>query len=260
MTDTVQHVLAPQALPDSPPDASALRSPSWLPLWITLLSFSAVLATTALFLPIKPVAENIQPTGLFMFALAALVCVTAALSDAATNRIPNPLTYTAALLGLLLNCLPVLARLFGFEKLDLWLGAAGPQQALLGFAAAAVFGLVSVAIRGMGVGDSKFIIAIASILGFSHACVALLSALCIATVYALINLAVAGRLNIVLRFAAQQLVDLVCLKKWTPLEAPDIVQDKGFRGKIPLAVPLAIGVTISRFIPLRILTFGLIDA
>src|SRR5689334_10533292 len=72
--------------------AAASRWP-WTPTWIVILSISAF--TASLLVMLTHARE-----GFFVPVLATVVCILAALFDAWTSRIPNPLTYTAILLGL----------------------------------------------------------------------------------------------------------------------------------------------------------------
>ena len=73
--------------------------------------------------------------GFFVASLAVAACVLAALFDAFTLRIPNNLTYTAALLGLALNGLAPVLRLLHAETAVTWLGAAGIKESVLGLLA-----------------------------------------------------------------------------------------------------------------------------
>jgi Flp pilus assembly protein protease CpaA len=94
----------------------------------------------------------------------------------------------------------------------------------------------------MGGGDMKLLAAVGALLGLSRASDALLCALAVAVVYSLVNLAIRGRLNATVRAAAVQLLNLVYLRDLTPAALPS-------RKTIPLAVPVLIGLVLSRLPP-----------
>ena len=231
---------------------------SWPALWIGMISLSAVVATICLLAP-PPKVSTIQPTGMYVFGLTGMICVVAALMDAATQRVPNALTYPAILCGLLLNCVPVAAKVMGFGEVERWLGAGGPNQSLMGLVMCGGIGFLSLLVAGMGGGDMKLLAAVGALLGFGQAGLALIAALVVAVVYSLVNLALRGRLNPAVRAGAVRLVEIFFLKQWIA-DQPVPVHGRGLRERIPLAVPLAIGLVASRFVPLDWLTFGLMSA
>ena len=104
------------------PASGCPTTPSpWLKLWSILLLLAAIGAMVGHFL--RP-----DFAGIFLYALALLVCLLTAGFDAATGRIPNPITYTAGLLGLALNIIPdLITRLGGFNLTPL-LGTVGIGQ------------------------------------------------------------------------------------------------------------------------------------
>jgi len=179
--------------------------------------------------------------GFFMPVLAMLVCLLAAGFDAATTRIPNPITYTAVLLGLTVSGAAAIAGRWTGADVAGMLGASGAVAALQGFALCAGIGLVCLTMAGMGGGDVKLIVAIGAMLGFDGACVVLLVTLLIAVPYALFNLLVMGRLNGVLRAAAAQFLQIVYLRRFEPVEPPS-------RTRIPLAVPVLIALFATRLV------------
>lgn len=180
--------------------------------------------------------------GLLLPVLTLLVCILAASFDAATSRIPNPITYPAILIGLALNILPTLLIRLGGRDLTSWLGAVGIGQAFLGFGVCAGIGLICLVMAGMGGGDVKLLVAVGAMLGFSQATHIFLWTLAIAVPYALINLLIRGRLNGVLAAAGLQLLQIVCFHRFEPVAAPS-------RSTIPLAVPLTLAMFCARLVP-----------
>lgn len=215
--------------PAAPPQADA--NLPWLVVWAVLLAISLAAAC------VVTVAGR-QP--LLLSTLCITICLLAAGFDAATGRIPNHLTYTAILLGLLLNCAAVL-----FTRLDLpraaeLLSAAGPREALLGVLICGGVGLLSMSVAGMGGGDMKLLAAIGALLGLKLALVALLYGLLIAVAYALVNLAIRGRLNVYLSAIALDALNLIFLR-----QLPAVPNDRPAR-TVPLAAPLLVGLVLSR--------------
>ncbi len=170
-----------------------------------------------------------------------LVCAVAAGHDAATSRVPNPLTYTAILLGLALNCLPGILRLAGISATD-WIGAVGPTQSLMGFGLCAGIGLACIFMAGMGGGDMKLLAGIGAMLGSHQVTRVMFCALGVAVPFALVNLLLAGKLNAILRAGAMNLLSLLYFKR--PLAAPGVA-----KGKIPMALPILIGMVLARTLP-----------
>jgi prepilin signal peptidase PulO-like enzyme (type II secretory pathway) len=232
--------LSPATLPPPAEESAALPMRiSWPALWILLLSLSAILASAMVF-----AAHGAR--GFFVPLLAGLVCLVAAAFDGCTGRIPNPLTYTAALAGLALNAaMPALAALHQNTAVT-FLGGPGLQQSLLGFAACAGLWIVAAFFSGaVHGGDLKLLVALGALLGLTQAGNVLVLALSAAVLYALVNLLLAGRLNAAVRVAAARLLELVYLRHvHTPL--PDDAPVASAR-HIPMAVPLALGLLVTYF-------------
>jgi prepilin peptidase CpaA len=177
--------------------------------------------------------------GFFVASLAAAVCVLAALFDAFTLRIPNNLTYTAALLGVALNGLSPVLGLLHADTAVTWLGAAGIRESLLGFLACGLLGLAGNLLAGMHGGDLKLLAALGALLGLTVTAQATLLALLAALAYAIINLALFGRLNWALRIGAQRVLELMFLRRFeTPLPDAPVTPTS----HIPMAIPLALGM------------------
>ncbi|MGA2499353.1 MAG: A24 family peptidase [Tepidisphaeraceae bacterium] len=218
------------SLPDStvslPPD-----NISWIAVWLGIISVALAGATIAV---LGGRDASLLPT------LCLVLCLLATSFDAATSRIPNQLTYTAILLGLIANILPVAVRL-ATPGLKLgFLAAVGPAQSLLGMLACATIGLGCMTLAGMGGGDMKLLAAIGAILGFSAAMGVLFWTLVVGVVYALMNLVVGGRLNATLGGVTLDLLNLLYLRQ---VPAPQAATTR----VIPLAVPLLIALPVSRF-------------
>src|SRR5947208_409023 len=81
--------------------------------------------------------------------------------------------------------------------------------------------------------------AVAALLGLSRAADALACGLAVAVVYALVNLAIRGRLNATLRAVAVQWLNLIYLRDPTPAVLPG-------RRTIPLAIPILAGLLLCR--------------
>lgn len=206
------------------------------------LIWAALFVLSALSTFITQMLRQDSATGMFLPVFALLVCLLAAIFDAATTRIPNLITYPAILAGLALNSTPLLIAKAGGPDLSTWLGAVGPGPAFLGFAVCAAIGIICLLSAGMGGGDVKLMVALGTLLGFSQATNVLLWTLAIAVPYALINLLVRGRLNAVLAVAAMQLLQMVYLRRLEPIPALS-------RSAIPLAVPLTLALACSRVVP-----------
>ena len=217
--------------PAAPP--AARRAVPWVEAWAAVAGLAAAVATAGLF-----VREG-GSQGLFVPALCFGMVLLAAGFDAATGRIPNPLTYTGILLGFGLNALGVVLAALAPRLAAHWLGAAGPTQSALGLLVFGGIGLFCLILAGMGGGDMKLLAAVGAMLGLSQATDALLCALAVAVVYSVVNLLIRGRLNATARAAAVQLLNLVYLRDLTPT-AP------ASRKSIPLSVPILLGLILSR--------------
>jgi prepilin signal peptidase PulO-like enzyme (type II secretory pathway) len=208
----------------------------WAAFWAALL---ALAATISLAVPL--LFPHVSPVGLFPLTLIFLLCLLAAWFDAATGRIPNPLTYTAILVGLAINFLPVIFRAVGVGQGEFF-AATTPMDALEGFGFCAAVGLGSLIFAGMGGGDMKLMVAIGASLGFHGGGVVLLWALAVALPYAVVNLLLAGRLNLVLRLASVHVLSWIYLREGSPIEPVS-------KSSVPLAVPLLAGLILARAFP-----------
>lgn len=216
------------------------RTP-WVEAWAGVLCLSAVAATAALLMG--------RSGGWFLPAVCLGVGLLAAGFDAATGRVPNPITYTAVLIGLLGNGLAMILPAFGGARVaEHWLGAAGLAQSVYGLLVLGGIGVIGVAVAGMGGGDMKLLAAFGALLGLRQSINVLLCGVAVAVAYAVVNLLLSGRLNATLRVAAGHLLSLVYLR-----ELPDL-REAGVRGSrrtIPLAVPLLIGLFAPHLPPVR---------
>lgn len=235
MAESVSNPSDPVTTDELPPQASHsdLRWP-WV--WAVMLVLAIASAL------IGQQLRHGSAVGLLLPVLTLLVCLLAASFDAATSRIPNPITYTAILIGLALNTLPTLLTRVGGPDLTTWLGDVGIGQAFLGFGVCAGIGLICLLLAGMGGGDVKLLVAVGAMLGFSQATHIFLWTLVIAVPYALINLLIRGRLNGVLAAAGLQLLQIVYFRRFEPVVAPS-------QTTIPLAVPLTLAIFCARIVP-----------
>jgi Flp pilus assembly protein protease CpaA len=202
----------------------------WFQVWVLILALAAVCTA------IGSISASGNAAGLFIPLVTFVVCLLAAWYDSATQHIPNPLTYTAILMGIGINCVAQLPTLAAAGH---WLGTAGVGESLAGFGLCTSVGLVCMALAGMGGGDMKLLSAIGALLGLSQSVDVLVAALVIGIVYALLNLILAGRLNRVVSLLSLQLLELVYLKRG-PAVASSSKRD------IPAAVPLLLGLVITR--------------
>lgn len=239
MAEPVSNPMAPAS--GGSADGNAVHGAlPWRALWAGLaaVGVAGVLATQ--FLAPHGAGGGLLPI------MTILVCLLAAVFDAATGHIPNPVTYTAILLGLGLNLAASLIVRLGGADLSHWMGSVGAEQALLGFAACAGIGLVSLLLAGMGGGDVKLLVAVGALLGFSQSMDVLLWTLLIAVPYAILNLIIRGRLNGVLAVVGLGILKIVYCHRFEQVAAPS-------RSTIPLAVPLALAMFCARMLPREVL-------
>ncbi len=202
-------------------------------LWFVGISLAAMVAS------VVQMAAGLAEQGLFLVTLCFGICAIAAWLDVATRRIPNLLTYPALLLGIGANL--VVAPLLGAADLDvavLWIGAAGPGDALLGFSLCAGIGIVSFAARGLGGGDVKLLAAVGALLGFQAVVPVLLNTLLVALVIGLGNWALRGTLVPRMQVIAGNVLMAVVTRKPGPVYP--------FRGtEAPFGLALLIGLVLS---------------
>ncbi len=209
------------------------RNLSWLEVWIIMVALAAAGAAATQF------ARHGAGNGTFLPVLAFTICALAAAFDTAIARIPNPLTYSAVVMGLALNAIAAATARGDSLNVSRWLGAAGPTEALAGFSVCAAIGLLCMFLAGMGGGDMKLLAALGAMLGLSRITPILTYSLAAAVVYSLLNLAIAGRLNALSRSIAAQALTIVYLGQPAPVEAPS-------KTVIPLAIPLLAGLVLWR--------------
>ncbi len=222
----------------------------WLATWVLLLSLSAITASAL-------VVGLHGQHGFFVPVLATAVCLLAALFDAWTKRIPNALTYTAIVAGLAINLLSTGLASMNAATATRWLAAPGAQQSALGFGICAVLGLIGLIVARVGGGDIKLLAALGALLGLSDIGYVMIAGLSVALVYALLNLALSGRLNLVMRVAAMRFLEFIYLRRLEmPFSESDATGEQRPRDTIPMAVPLAIGLIISQIWNLKLLVLG----
>ena len=216
-------------------DGKVSRSPHvlpWVATWVLLVSLAAVGNAILIYF-------SGGRSGYLLLFLAANLTLLAALFDGWTQRIPNPLTYTAILLGLALNACAWGADSFHVSSVTIWLGSAGFLSSLGGFLVCAILGLMGSFVAGVHGGDLKLLAALGALVGFEAVCAISLIALVFALAYAIVNLILLGRLNMVLRLGAQRLLEWFYLRRFhTPL--PETTRAT----HTPMAIPLAIAAVM----------------
>ncbi|MGN6367686.1 MAG: prepilin peptidase [Phycisphaerae bacterium] len=237
----------PAGANDHRPTIPAEKSIPWTPTWILLASLSALISSIL-------VIGFHSPRGFFIPILAICVCTLAALFDAWTMRIPNPLTYTAILLGISLNLLSSTLAHLDSRYADTavrWLAAPGISQSLLGFGVCAFLAVAAQAL-GVGGGDIKLLAALGAILGLAGTGSVLIAALAVAFLYAILNLALFGRLKTFTRYLAVQGLELAYFRRFQlPADDPDEENKPALRKSLPMAVPLAIGLLLTILLDLQ---------
>jgi prepilin peptidase CpaA len=236
MDPTLPTTDATAAPPQDPIHIEPGSAANWPLIWLAigLLSLGAALAA---FLG--------AGEGILLPVLCMAVCLVASGFDAATGHIPNELTYTAILLGLGLNSIALFLDWTDHARAHAFLGAAGPTQSLLGMLAWGGLGLVGLFLAGMGGGDMKLLAAVGAMMGLKAGGAVLLYALVIAVAYALVNLAIAGRLNAAMRALAADFLSLIYLGA-----RPETARAAAV-GKIPLAVPILLAMPVWRLLPVE---------
>lgn len=233
---------SPPALPVSCGTNDSSSSPgrlSWPNVWIGIVSFAAIAVA------IIQIARGHFGADLYLPTVCFVVCLLGAGYDAATGRIPNALTYTAIIAGIIAH---LLMSMLGWAGLHVALGDAGTASPILdslaGFALCAVIGLLCQAVARMGGGDMKLLAAAGALLGWHAVGPMLLCALVVALPYALLNLILFGGLNAVTRIVSLQLLALIWLREIPPSEPVS-------KRTIPLGVPLLLGLLVSQLFPVN---------
>jgi len=227
---------------ETPRTGGPTTSPVPIPgaLWVALLSLSACFASLIQVLLKRP------DHGFFILTLTFVVCGAAVFLDVATRSIPNVLTYPAILLGLGINVIaaPVLSTA-GADTAVRWLGVPSWTDALVGFAVCTVFAMVSFAMRGLGGGDAKLVMALGALIGLPQATATIFHALLIAAVLGLVNWAARGSLIPRLQVVTQNLLSA-------------LFSDSRFRdaypfskSEAPFALSLFLGLIVAQFIRLH---------
>jgi prepilin peptidase CpaA len=224
----------------APPVPRATQIP-WLSTWILLLSLSATFAS------LYTISRG-GKAGIFVPALAIGVCILAALFDARSARIPNPLTYIATLVGLAVAGISAILAANNFTTAVTWLAAPPFAYSVAGFATCAAIAVLGMTIR-IGGGDLKLLIAMGALLGLFQLVYVAFVALAVATVYSILNLLLAGQLNVHARLLAHRVLQTIYLKKIEPLDNPG---EKPLPARmVPLGVPFAIGLIVAQLFDLQ---------
>ncbi|MBY0113974.1 MAG: A24 family peptidase [Phycisphaerales bacterium] len=208
----------------------------WSPgVWIGVISLAAATAS------VWQIGMSRTDRGFFVTALASIVLFGAAWVDAACRRIPNRLTYPGMLLGLFFNLVvPLVLAPAGMKVALLWLGAAEPRDAVLGFLVCAVLGIGSFVAGGLGGGDAKVLGMIGAFLGLTAVLPVLFNAILFAAVIGVVNLLLGGAL-----VAALQKVAFASLKAAWPSFAT-VTPARFRRSEAPFAVSVLLGFLLAQ--------------
>lgn len=177
------------------------------------------------------------PATNIIYASTALLCAgIAAVSDLKTRRIPNILTGSSILIGLLLHLV-----LGGWSGFGLSAAAAGIGGGLF---------LILYLAGGMGAGDVKLMTAVACIAGYGSVLELLLTTMIMGGVFALVLAVVHGRLKETFRNIGALIVHHR-LEGLTP--HPDLNVKNTHTLRLPYAMAIAAGclVTFAGLVPLR---------
>jgi prepilin peptidase CpaA len=163
-------------------------------------------------------------TDLFLLFDALAVAVAAAVIDVQQRRIPNWLTYSAIVMGLLLR-----AYYFGWK---------GMLSALGGCLLAGGIVFVFYVVRAMGAGDLKLLAAIGSLVGPHYAFIILLATAIAGGVLALVYVAYRGRM----RATLVNVGSVMKFHAWGGLHAhPELNLDNPVALRMPYGLAIAAG-------------------
>ncbi|TVQ78702.1 MAG: prepilin peptidase [Phycisphaeraceae bacterium] len=183
----------------SPPNTGRVVS-----YWVLALCISAVIASAI------QILTATRDSGYFIPVFVTVICAAAAFIDAATRRIPNVLTYPAILFGFAINVFLVpLLTTTGPEYATVWINSPGWRDAVYGFALAAMIGIPSFILRGLGGGDVKLLGAVAVLIGFETFLGVFLNTLLFAAAIGLVNWALKGELVARAQILAGNLIAVV---------------------------------------------------
>ena len=163
-------------------------------------------------------------TELFLLFDALAVAVAASVIDVQQRRIPNWLTYSAIVMGLLLR-----AYYFGWK---------GMLTAVSGCLLAGGIVLVFYAVRAMGAGDLKLLAAIGSLVGPHYTVIILLATAIAGGVLAIIYAAYRGRM----RATFSNVGSVMKFHAWGGLQAhPELNLDNPDTLRLPYGLAIAAG-------------------
>lgn len=164
----------------------------------------------------------------YIYLLLASLCASVgAISDARSRRIPNLLTGTSIVFGLLLHL-----QTGGWKQMGL--------AAVAGLAGGAVFFIFFV-VGAMGAGDVKLMAAISVIAGFGHLAELFLAIAFTGGVFALVLAIAGGRLKVTLINVAS-LIRHHAMSGMLP--HPDLNLENPQAPRLPYGVPIAAGCWI----------------
>lgn len=165
-------------------------------------------------------------TGHLYYAPLLALLIWAAATDVRARRIPNWLSVSLALSGLVLS----------FTRL----GALSPKQSALGLAAGLGIGFVLFTVGAWGAGDAKLVAGIGAWLGAVAVMWVMVGAVVIGMVVALIYSAAGGRLRWLLRDGALLGLELTSGSRPTKALTPSGSVRQLKARTVPVAVPLLV--------------------
>jgi prepilin peptidase CpaA len=179
------------------------------------------------------------PSAFILPGVLLAVAALAAVIDARTGRIPNRLTFSAALLGVALHAVVG--------------GGAGAAGSVAGLVVSACVPLIlyrSTRGRAIGGGDVKLFAALGALAGPGRGIEIELSAFLLLAVFALVRLAVAGRLFRVLGNALRLLANPFLPGKWHRRVVPEAMTEMRMGPAIAVATASALALEhIERALP-----------
>jgi prepilin signal peptidase PulO-like enzyme (type II secretory pathway) len=119
------------------------------------------------------------------------------------------------------------------------------SDCLLGFGILGTASVLALLIAQLGGGDMKLIVAIGAMLGISQGLPVVFWGLSAAVVYFLFNLVLRGKMNLAMQAVSLNVLTILYLRQPATIEPIP-------KGKMPLALPMALGIIAARLMPLGV--------
>jgi len=245
-----------QAVEQNNPASKAQQSRSWTApaaLWAGGLVVCAMAATLLSMIHWR---DNTESGGYFVIVCLYALVIAATLSDAALKLIPNKFTYVALVLALVLTMfIAPLLEVLDMQTALRWIGASRGDwggvafESLKGFGLCLAIGILSFAVKGLGGGDVKLLLALGALAGWSLTVSILINTLAVAAVIGLVNLALRGLL---IRY-----VQMVFIKVYFVVVSRDFKTPMVFgRTESPFCLSLLIAMILLPFVNLHAVISG----